>query len=292
MSLRRLSTHAWLLIGLLLLLASAPGAAQQAPAPPPQPSAQAPAPGAEPTAASAGPVQPTFRGSIELVRVDAFVTGKGGKPVTDLTIDDFEILEDGKPQKIEQFKTINVDGTLAFTLPAGQARSLSDDEVRQVEDDTRLFVFFLDDYHTRDRNAIAVREPLIKFIQADLRPTDLIAVMYPLTPAGDLAFTRNHAAVITAIQRFEGRKYDYRPRNTYEANYMRESTPVVERIRNQVVQGALEGLAIKLGSLRDSRKTVIFVSEGFTVVLPPEMRRGDASAPQVISGARGDERSE
>jgi len=291
MSLRRLSTHAWLLIGLLLLLASAPGAAQQPPAPPP-PSAQTPAPGSEPAAAAPGPVQPTFRGSIELVRVDAFVTGKGGKPVTDLTIADFEILEDGKPQKIEQFKTINVDGTLRFTLPAGQARSLSDIEVQQAEDDSRLFVFFLDDYHTRDRNAIAVREPLIKFIQSDIRPTDLLAVMYPLTPANDLAFTRNHAAVITAIQRFEGRKYDYRPRNTYEANYMRESTPVVEKIRNQVVQGALEGLAIKLGGLRDSRKTVIFVSEGFTVVLPPEMRRGDASAPQVVSGARGDERAE
>jgi hypothetical protein len=30
--------------------------------------------------------------------------------------------------------------------------------------------------------------------------------MYPLTPVTDLSFTRNHASIATAIQRFEGRE--------------------------------------------------------------------------------------
>ncbi len=38
--------------------------------------------------------------STSLVQVDAVVTDKNGTPVTNLTANDFEILQDGKPQKI------------------------------------------------------------------------------------------------------------------------------------------------------------------------------------------------
>src|SRR5688572_20638955 len=41
-----------------------------------------------------------------LVQVDAVVT-KDNKPVTDLTEDDFEVLEDGKPQFITNFSFIS-----------------------------------------------------------------------------------------------------------------------------------------------------------------------------------------
>ena len=39
----------------------------------------------------------------------------------------------------------------------------------------------------------------------------------------------------------------------------------VERIRNDVVMDALSAVAIRLGSMRQGRKSIIFVSEGFTV---------------------------
>ena len=76
-----------------------------------------------------------------------------------------------------------------------------------------------------------------------------------------------------------GRKFDYTPLNQLEQNYMRYPTEQVERIRNDVVMGALRGLSVRLGSLREGRKSVIFVSEGFTAMLPPQMRRADASQP-------------
>ena len=107
----------------------------------------------------------------------------------------------------------------------------------------------------------------------------MIAVMYPLQPASDVSFTRNHGAIISAIEQFEGRKYDYRPRNQLEENYVRYPTETVERIRNDVVMGALRGLSVRLGSLTERRKSIIFVSEGFTAMLPPQMRRADASMP-------------
>ena len=35
-------------------------------------------------------------------------------------------------------------------------------------------------------SSMTVRNPIVQFIQTQLRPNDLVAVMYPLTPIGDL----------------------------------------------------------------------------------------------------------
>ena len=71
-----------------------------------------------------------------------------------------------------------------------------------------------------------MRQPLTQFIENQLRPLDLVAIMYPLTPVTDIDFTRNHAKIINAIQHFEGRKYKYEPRNLFEEQYQRAPTEV------------------------------------------------------------------
>ena len=53
--------------------------------------------------------RPTFRARIDAVTVDAIVTDKQGRPVTDLKAEDFEITENKKPQAIQTFKLIKVD---------------------------------------------------------------------------------------------------------------------------------------------------------------------------------------
>ena len=55
----------------------------------------------------------------------------------------------------------------------------------------RLFVLLLDDYHVRRGNDMAVRKPLIEFIQNQLDPADMVAIMYPLTPVADIHFSRD-----------------------------------------------------------------------------------------------------
>ena len=42
----------------------------------------------------------------------------------------------------------------------------------------------------------------------------------------------------------------------------------VERIRNQIWIDALKGAAMKIGALREGRKSVIFIGEGFTGISP------------------------
>src|SRR5262245_48478734 len=45
----------------------------------------------------------TARVEVQVVNVDVTVTDTDGKPVMNLTKDDFEIFEDGRPQKITNF---------------------------------------------------------------------------------------------------------------------------------------------------------------------------------------------
>jgi len=55
------------------------------------------------TLASSASQPPLFKSGIDLVNLGVTVADRKGGLVTDLTADDFEILEDGRPQKIEYF---------------------------------------------------------------------------------------------------------------------------------------------------------------------------------------------
>lgn len=248
--------------------------------------AQTPAqrPAHEP-AASGESDQPTFRAGINFVRVDVIVTDRQGRPVLDLTADDFEIFEDNQPQTIETFRLVRIEGAPADEEPRAM-RSRADEEAAAQRDDARIFVFFLDDYHVRLGSSLAVRRHLVEFVQ-QLGPADLLAVMYPLSPLDTVVLTRDHASVTRMLERFEGRKYDYTPRNEHEMRYQFYPAEVVERIRRQVSLSALEGLAIKLGGLREGRKGIILVSEGYQALLPPQLRDPIAGLPGLGNPQRG-----
>ncbi|HUQ86634.1 MAG TPA: VWA domain-containing protein, partial [Vicinamibacterales bacterium] len=110
-------------------------------------------------------------------------------------------------------------------------------------------------------------------------------VMYPLTPVDAATLTRNHQGIINAVDKFEGRKYKYDPINAVENNYVYKLTPdAIEMIRRQVTLSAIRGLCTKLGSLREGRKSLILLSEGFNATLPPQMR---SSLPGGVAGVSG-----
>lgn len=263
----------------------------QQPREPGQTPAQQTPPAQPPTAAPGAEPQeerPVFRTGINFVRVDVIVTDKQGNPIADLTQADFDVSEDGKPQTVETFKLVQLNGQPA----AGEdrpreIRTTFDEETEAQREDTRIFVFFLDDYHVRRGASMGVREPLVRFIRNNLGPTDLIGVMYPLTPVSMITLTRNHESVIREIERFDGRKFDYRPKNQFEEQYSMYPTEIVERVRNQVSLSALRGLAVRLGGLREGRKAVIVVSEGYSHYLPPQLRDPVAEMPGIGNPRRG-----
>ena len=261
-----------------------PAPQQPAPAPAaPQPAAQAPQ-AAEPERRQ----QPPIRSGINFVRVDVIVSDGKGEPVLDLKPDDFSVTEDGKPQKIEQFSVVKVDNAAqADDRPPSAIRNDYDEEREAARPDVRLFVILLDDYHVRRGASMSVRKPLIDFIENQLGPADMVALMYPLTPVADIRFSRDKGAMIRAIEAFEGRKFDYRPRNMFEEQYTYYPAYIVERIRNQVTMGALKAAAVRMGGLREGRKSIIFVSEGFTATLPDQLNDPVANMPGLGNPRRG-----
>jgi len=257
-----------------------------------QPPNQSPAPASQQQPADQQQQQqsqpPTIRRGINYVSVDVIVTDKDGNPVVDLAQNDFAVTEDGKPQTVDTFSIVKLDAiAMAESGPPRQIRDDNDEEREAARPDVRLFVILLDDYHVQRGADLSVKKPLIEFIENQLAPADMLAIMYPLTPITDLRFSRNRDAAISAIQHFEGRKFNYTPRNMFEEKYANYPAQVVERVRNQVTMDALKGAAMKMGALREGRKSIIFVSEGFTGILPAQMQDPIASMPGLNNPCRG-----
>jgi VWFA-related protein len=264
--------HALLAAGLLLAVQ-----AQQPPQPPP---AQPPANQDQP--------RPVIRSGINFVSVDVIVTDKKtGNVVLDMKQDEFDVREDKKPQKVETFDIVNIAEIAAKTsAPPREITSLIDEEIEARKPDVRLFIILLDDYHVRRGNDLFARKPLVDFVSNQLAPQDMVAIMYPLTPTAALTFTRNRNSLIEAINHFEGRKGNYEPRNEFEERYAYYPATTVERIRDDVTMGALTGAAIRLGGMKEGRKSIIYVSEGFTATLPPQLADPVAAMPGVGNPAR------
>ena len=51
---------------------------------------------------------------VNIVNVDVFVTDKAGNPITGLTVDDFELYEDGKPIAITNFYILESFGIIVL----------------------------------------------------------------------------------------------------------------------------------------------------------------------------------
>jgi VWFA-related protein len=225
-------------------------------------------PGATPqdTTSPSAP-QPTFRAGVNIVRVDAIVTDRRGDPVTDLSAADFEIVEDGKPQAIEQFRLVQADGRAdPADPPVRIIRNRDDEELESSREDVRIFAILLADYQVCWERTEPVREALTRFVRTQLGPRDLVAVMHPLTSVRTLTFTYDHEEVVREIRQFSGRKGDYTPRNIIESeqwNRARGAPGTMEAIRDAVVRDALIALSVRVGSIRDGRKSIVFVSEGF-----------------------------
>jgi VWFA-related protein len=206
---------------------------------------------------------PTFRGGVKVVRVDVSVTTGGNKPVSDLTAGDFEVTEDGVVQHVQTAQFVRLDGQ----PKPGDETSL---EIRSREhglaeagrEDVRLFVIFLDDYHIDRLPSVTIplRRELTAFISR-FQPTDLLAIVDPLTPNDAITFTRSIGDLTTFVRQFEGRHNEIFPvKNAAEEAQLRSGD--VERLRAQVTLSALSALCVHLGGLREGRKTVIFVSQG------------------------------
>jgi len=232
-------------------------------------------------AAAQTPQQPTFRSATNLVQVDVIVTDADGEPVDDLTAADFEILDEGRPAPITAFKFVNA----ANSEPRERypVRTADDEEREAANEDTRLVAILLDDYHVGRFEPRRFVEPLIAFVRA-LPATDLVGVYYPLDSPRDVHLTYDRQAAIAAIRKFEGRLHEYFPKHPVEEEHLRHQRDI-ERLRTQVVLTGAVGLASRLGALKVGRKTLVWVSNGFTTAGYFDARELYADLQEVYEAA-------
>jgi VWFA-related protein len=151
--------------------------------------------------------RPTFQVSVNFVDVDVTVTDARGNFVTGLTRDDFEIFEDGKPQKIETFSFIElpVERSDPFRL---SGRTVSAD-VRTNRDISsgRVYIIVLDDLNVAPLRTAIVRKSAREFIEGHLGPNDLAAVV-STSGRKDAAqeFTSDPALLLRAVDNFIGQR--------------------------------------------------------------------------------------
>lgn len=257
-----------------LLLAGTMLSAQQPPVPPVGPLPPPPTTTSEqrPADPQQPPRPPTFRTTLETVRVDATVIDSHGKPVTSLSVDDFVLEEDGAPQKIDQFRLVELNGQ----PPEGDETSLAvtsrgHEATEVAREDVRVFLVFWDDYHIHQLAATLLRTALKKFLRANLGPTDMVAVMTQFTPASDIRFRRDHEDMALDVDKLEGRRGIYLPRNVAEENHMRAMRNI-EFVRSEVSASALRAAIAHLGAIRQGRKTILYLSQeyGFGRATPTE----------------------
>jgi VWFA-related protein len=257
-----------------VLLAQAPPPAQGQPPPPPAAQQPPPATGQPPQ-----DQRPTFRTGANMVRVDVYPTA-GGKPVTDLSQADFEVQEDGVVQKVETFEHVVVRAPTSEQVAAlPEPNTVAQSREMAAESKARLFVLFIDTYHISRGGAMNVRDALIRFLRRALGPDDLVAVTTPEMSATAVTFARRTGSIEDLVDRFYrwSRRDAITEYDPIEEQYMRcypagvgdsgmmssTAREMIQRRRERVTLDALQSLVVHLGGIREERKAVLAVSEGW-----------------------------
>lgn len=155
--------------------------------------------------APAEPPPPTFRVEVNYVEVDAVVTDAQGNAIGNLTAEDFEVLEDGRPQKVTAFSRLDLPVTRA-DQPMFSPGPIEPDVQSNLAADGRLYVIILDDLHTTFSNTARVKAALHQFIERYFGTNDLAAVVFTGQRAQDAQdFTGNRRLLLAAIDRLIGR---------------------------------------------------------------------------------------
>ena len=228
----------------------------------------------EPTQAQQRPV---FRGGTHFVRVDAYPI-KDGKIVEGLTAEDFEILEDGKPQAIESFDFVRFD-TLSPEAERRDPATQQEGFDMASDPRNRVFVIFVDMAFSQIAGAFAptsslqlIQQPLADFLERILTPQDLYGFLTSRNSVKDLVLQRKTA--VTREQIADLWRAKHIDKDQADALFQCDCGPkvvgpacdaMIERLkarhRADDTYTTLRDLVATLGSIRQERKSVILVTD-------------------------------
>jgi VWFA-related protein len=228
-------------------------------------------------AATVAGAQVTFRAEVNYVEVDAVVTDAQGRVVTDLTQADFDVLEDGRPQKIAAFSLVNLPIERAVQ-PLFAGTPIEADVQANTVADGRIYLIVLDDLHTNFTNTPRVKRFLHEFVEQNFGANDLAAIVYTSGrgTAGQ-EFTNSRRLLLEAIDRFSGRRLRAEAleindslnssfRDPASDRELKLLDPLeMERAHHaRTMLTAVRDLAAFLEGVRGRRKSMLLISEGIS----------------------------
>ena len=264
-----------------LMLATALATAQ-APARPPDPQ----------TDASVAPPEVTFKVEVNYVEEDVRVVDTRGNFVPNLKREDFQLFEDGKPQKINTFGMVDLPLTPAASsrpLFVGKDALPIEPDVASNEQvlDGRLYLILLDDYHVDPLRSQTVRNLARRFILEKLGANDQAAVVVTSgLKAASQDFTQNRHLLLEAVDHFLGQKLPSATLNKINTAVQNQSDQATQNDngqpdpitpQNMFVEDAdqfqrqynaraalnsLRSISEWMSAIQGRRKAIIYLSEG------------------------------
>ena len=218
--------------------------------------------------------QVRFGAEVDYVELTAVVTHERGVFVDDLSIEDFEVLEDGKRQDVS-----NLVLFAPQTVPP-ELRGY-DGKLDAIASNLRssVYAIVLDDLNTSPATTPRVRAAAMELIEQHLRAGDLAAVLYTsegMTSAP--GFTSNRRALAAAAAKFVGRRRQSSARTQAELDglNMRDLQAFVGKFGKGVSADELERTARTrralhlIGAISQTfaatpggRKSILYIGEGF-----------------------------
>ena len=237
--------------------------------------------------------QPTFRASTRLVEVSVVVHDRDGRPVTDLTKADFELLEDGQPQSIDIFSMqdertaapagIPLRPSARETVLTGDVRPADVSNWRDGQG-TSVTVILIDRINSRDIDQAFVRKQVVAFLE-QAGAMDRVA-LYMLESSRIRVlhdFTTDSASLLRSLARHHARA-NGDPDGTgavgpatgdpdldaFLAESRLASQARASRERAQITAAGLETLGQHLSGIQ-GRKNLIWVTSAFPLVSRDEL---------------------
>ena len=223
--------------------------------------------------------QPPFRTGTNVVRVDAYPT-RDGKIIEGLTAADFEVLEDGVVQKISSFEFVEFPPS---TVEERRDPNSQREGFQLAADPSyRVFVIYLDNLHVDFGGSHRIRAPLITFLNQVLGSKDLFGVITTAQSVNELMLGQRTEFIEEQLTKY----WDWgRGARVLEddQDLMLEACGLPHLIpyrRVNEVFNDLEGVMRKLGEIREERKNLLLVSDGW--VLPPRNPPGMSTGKPMI----------
>jgi VWFA-related protein len=207
--------------------------------------------------------QPDFRSRVELVTTDVVVRDNDGQFIPDLKQDEFEVLEDGVPQKIVSFSLTH--GGRSFNIaappPVPVAEGIILPPSRPPADAAgRIFLIFVDDLHLDFRNTGRIKDLFKKIAKELIHEGDMFGIVSTGPSSLSIDLTYDRRRLDEAIKKISGA--GLAPKDILDVPEGSQGPPEV-RHRAHVAFATAFDMMRNLEQVHNRRKAFIYVSNGY-----------------------------